>query len=400
MINLFQPQVGAEELDAVAQVFDSNWLGHGPRTKAFESAFADHIGVGADHVIFLNSGTAGLFLALETLDLREGDEVVLPSLSFLAAANAILACGARPVFCDVDARTLNPTLEDVESVLTSRTKAVVVLHYGGYPGDIARIAERCRQTDITLVEDAACSTSGTPNRPRARRLAYHGLSQPSGFGYAKVSARWWEPDVPEIGRRVVGNDLTAAIGTVQLRRLPAFVARRKGIVDLYKHALAGVDGLLLPPDLPYGHTSTHYFYWVQTAPGVRDEVASDLIEAGIYTTFRYAALHKVPAYRSEGRELPQSDQASDRTLCLPLHPGLEDADVRTGLRPALDAGRGAAGRCRLVPGQPRLVEGARPAVNAVYRPRAGAGGRYAARHVDVGAEPSAGSPVLPVGGPG
>ncbi|MBK3583668.1 MULTISPECIES: DegT/DnrJ/EryC1/StrS family aminotransferase [Streptomyces] len=365
MINLFQPQVGAEELDAVAQVFDSNWLGHGPRTKAFESAFADHIGVGADHVIFLNSGTAGLFLALETLDLREGDEVVLPSLSFLAAANAILACGARPVFCDVDARTLNPTLEDVESVLTSRTKAVVVLHYGGYPGDIARIAERCRQTGITLVEDAACSVASTVDgqavgtfgdlamwsfdamkvlvtgdggmlyvrdpeqAARARRLAYHGLSQPSGFGYAKVSARWWELDVPEIGRRVVGNDLTAAIGTVQLRRLPAFVARRKEIVDLYNHALAGVDGLLLPPDLPYGHTSTHYFYWVQTAPGVRDEVASDLIEAGIYTTFRYAALHKVPAYRSEGRELPQSDQASDRTLCLPLHPGLEDADVRT-----------------------------------------------------------------------
>ncbi|MET8060277.1 DegT/DnrJ/EryC1/StrS family aminotransferase [Streptomyces microflavus] len=365
MINLFQPQVGAEELDAVAQVFDSNWLGHGPRTKAFESAFADHIGVGADHVIFLNSGTAGLFLALETLDLREGDEVVLPSLSFLAAANAILACGARPVFCDVDARTLNPTLEDVESVLTSRTKAVVVLHYGGYPGDIARIAERCRQTDITLVEDAACSVASTVDgqavgtfgdlamwsfdamkvlvtgdggmlyvrdpeqAARARRLAYHGLSQPSGFGYAKVSARWWELDVPEIGRRVVGNDLTAAIGTVQLRRLPAFVARRKEIVDLYNHALAGVDGLLLPPDLPHGHTSTHYFYWVQTAPGVRDEVASDLIEAGIYTTFRYAALHKVPAYRSEGRELPQSDQASDRTLCLPLHPGLEDADVRT-----------------------------------------------------------------------
>lgn len=365
MINLFQPQVGAEELDAVAQVFDSNWLGHGPRTKAFESAFADHIGVGADHVIFLNSGTAGLFLALETLDLREGDEVVLPSLSFLAAANAILACGARPVFCDVDARTLNPTLEDAESVLTSRTKAVVVLHYGGYPGDIARIAERCRQTGITLVEDAACSVASTVDgqavgtfgdlamwsfdamkvlvtgdggmlyvrdpeqAARARRLAYHGLSQPSGFGYAKVSARWWELDVPEIGRRVVGNDLTAAIGTVQLRRLPAFVARRKEIVDLYNHALAGVDGLLLPPDLPYGHTSTHYFYWVQTAPGVRDEVASDLIEAGIYTTFRYAALHKVPAYRSEGRELPQSDQASDRTLCLPLHPGLEDADVRT-----------------------------------------------------------------------
>ncbi|MEV7618208.1 DegT/DnrJ/EryC1/StrS family aminotransferase [Streptomyces sp. NPDC089799] len=382
MINLFQPQVGAEELDAVAAVFQDRWLGHGPRTKEFEASFAAHLGVGAEHVVFINSGTAGLFLALEALGLQEGDEVVLPSLSFLAAANAVLTCGARPVFCDVDPRTLNPTPEHVEQALTARTKAVIVLHYGGYPGDIAAIAELCRERGVPLVEDAACSVASRVDGKavgtygdlamwsfdamkvlvtgdggmiyvkdaeqalRVRRLAYHGLAQPSGFGYAKVSARWWELDVPEPGRRVIGNDMTAAIGSVQLRRLPEMVARRKEIVALYDRELAGLDGVLTPPPLPAGHESTHYFYWVQLDPELRDHVAGDLLADDIYTTFRYAPLHKVPAYRTEGVEplpLPGSDWASDRTLCLPLHPGLSDDDVLTvvaSLRKAVENRRG------------------------------------------------------------
>ncbi|WP_193776485.1 DegT/DnrJ/EryC1/StrS family aminotransferase [Streptomyces sp. E2N166] len=376
MINLFQPQVGKEELDAVAEVFDSHWLGHGPRTKAFEADFAEHIGVDAEQVVFINSGTAGLFLALEALDLAEGDEVVLPSLSFVAAANAIGSTGARPVFCDVDARTLNPTAEDVERSLTPRTKAVIVLHYGGYPGDIVRIARLCRERGVALVEDAACSVASRVGgravgsfgdlamwsfdamkvmvtgdggmlyvrdrelAARARRLAYHGLAQPSGFGHAKVSHRWWELDVPEIGRRVIGNDLTAAIGSVQLRRLPELVARRREIVELYDRELAGLDGVRTPPPLPEGHESSYYFYWVQMSPEIRDEVASELYAAGVYTTFRYAPLHKVPAYRAQDEVLPASDKASGETLCLPLHPGLADEDVRTvaaALREAVQA---------------------------------------------------------------
>ncbi|MFF5860142.1 DegT/DnrJ/EryC1/StrS family aminotransferase [Streptomyces sp. NPDC012751] len=366
MIHLFQPQTGELELAAVAEVFADQWLGHGPRTKAFETEFATHLGVDPAHTIFLNSGTAGLFLALECLDLAEGDEVVLPSLSFLAAANAVVAAGARPVFCDVDPRTLNPTARHIEAALTARTKAVIVLHYGGYPGDIEAIAALCRDRGVPLVEDAACSVDsrvdgravGTfgdlamwsfdamkvlvtgdggmlwvrdPERAaRARRLAYHGLAQSSGFGHARVSHRWWELEVPEVGRRVIGNDLTAAIGRVQLGRLPGFTARRRAIVELYDRELAGAEGMLTPPPPPAGHESTHYFYWVQFADGIRDDIASELLAADIYTTFRYAPLHKVPAYRSADQApLPASDHAAARTLCLPLHPGLTDDDVRT-----------------------------------------------------------------------
>jgi aminotransferase len=380
VIQVFRPTLGEEELAAVGEVFASNWIGHGPRTKAFEAAFAEHLGVEADRLVFVNCATAGLFLATELLGLGEGDEVVLPSLSFVAAANAVAASGARPVFCEVDPRTLNPTVDDVDRALTPRTKAVMVLHYGGSPGDIAAIADHCRERGVPLIEDAACAVASRVDgravgtfgdlavwsfdamkvlvcgdggmlyvrdagqAARARRLAYHGLARPSGFGQAgAASARWWELDVPEVGRRIVGNDLTAAIGSVQLRRLPGFVARRREIVALYDRELADVPGLLTPPPLPEGHHSTYYFYWVQVDPGIRDEVASELYAAGVYTTFRYPPLHKVPVYGAGAQRLPRSEEAAERTLCLPLHPGLDDGDVRavtSALRKIMEARRG------------------------------------------------------------
>ncbi|MER7001314.1 DegT/DnrJ/EryC1/StrS family aminotransferase [Streptomyces sp. NPDC000410] len=380
MIDLFQPQVGDAELAAVADVFNSKWLGHGRRAEAFESEFADHIGVPAGTMLFLGSATAGIFLAMEALELREGDEVILPSPSFVAVANAIASCGARPVFCDVDPATQNPGVEDVRRATTPRTRAVVMLHYGGCPGDIVGIADHCRTAGLTLIEDCAVSPAsrvdgravgsfgdfavwsfhatkvmttgdggmlrvGDPElATRVRRLAYHGLAQPTQLGFARVSSRWWEMDVPEIGRREIGNDLTAAIGRVQLRRMPAFVARRGEVVAGYDRELGGVEGLTLPPPLPAGHESSYSYYWVRMDPAIREAVAGELLAAGIYTSFRYAPLHRLPAYRSEGLVLPGVDRAAEETLCLPLHPGLSDADVvtvATALRKAV-ASRSAA----------------------------------------------------------
>ncbi|RZU51624.1 aminotransferase [Krasilnikovia cinnamomea] len=364
MINLFEPQLGDAELAAMQEVVHSRWIGHGPRTAAFEAEFAAHLGVDPAGVLFLASGTASLFLAVELLDLQPGDEVVMPSVSFIAAANAVLAEGARPVFCDVDPRTLNPSLEDVAAVVGERTKAVVILHYGGYPGDVRRIADFCRERGITLIEDAACSAASSVDgracgtfgdlaiwsfdamkvlttgdggmlyvrdpelARRARRLSYHGLARLSGFSGAKVAGRWWKIDAQEPGRRVIGNDLTAAIGSVQLRRLGELVGRRKEIVDRYGRELAGVDGVRRPPELPAGHRTSYYFYWIQVPGAARDDIASDLLAAGIYTTFRYEPLHRVPLYGFTG-SLPHAEQLAAETLCLPLHPGLSDADVHT-----------------------------------------------------------------------
>ncbi len=375
MINVFEPSLGEAELAAVGEVFATGWLGHGPRTRRFEEAFAAHLGVPAGSTIMINSCTAGLFLAVELLDLGPGDEVVLPSISFVAAANAIAASGATAVFCDVDPRTLNPTVQHIAACVTERTRAVLALHYGGYPGDIAGIAAYCRERGVPLIEDAACAVASRADgqacgtfgdlavwsfdamkvlvtgdggmlyvrdpalAETARQLAYHGLAQPNGLANARVTQRWWELDVRHFARRVIGNDVTAAIGLVQLDRLPSFVARRREVTKWYDRELADLPGVLLPPPLPEPHESSHYFYWLQLPADQRDEIAADLLADDVYTTFRYPPLHRVPAYGSRAT-LPHTDHAADTTLCLPLHQSLDEADLRhvvTALRKAVEA---------------------------------------------------------------
>lgn len=363
MINVFQPTVGADELAAVAEVFESNWLGKGGRTAAFENSFADHLGVGHDRVTSVNSCTEALFLSMLLAGVGPGDDVVMPTVSFVGAGNAVAAHGGRPVFCEVDPRTLNPTVDDVEAVLTPQTKAVILLHYGGYPGSVVEIARLCRERGVLLIEDSACAVASTVDGQacgtigdigmwsfdsakilvtgdggmltardpevvaKAAKLAYFGLEQFSGFSQAKAaSKRWWDFQISSFSRRSIMNDIQSAIGLVQLGKVKEFVARRGDIVAHYDRELSGVAGVDTPPPLPPGHVSSYYMYWVQLDEGIRDDVARDLYERGIYTTFRYAALHKVHAYRSAAR-LPKAERAVARTLCLPLHQGLTDADV-------------------------------------------------------------------------
>ncbi|MFG3684536.1 DegT/DnrJ/EryC1/StrS family aminotransferase [Micromonospora sp. NPDC047740] len=373
MIHMFQPSVGAEELEAVGKVFDSNWLGYGQQTKAFEKDFAEHLGVPPETLLFVNSATSGLGLAMELLNLGPGDDVVLPAVSFVSNASTVAATGARPVFCDVDSRTLNPSVADIAAVLTPQTKAVTVLHYGGLPGDVIAIAALCRERGITLIEDAACSVASTVNgracgtfgdigiwsfdsrkiittgdggmiyvrdaelARRAHRLAYHGMEDRGAFAAAaKEPRRWWDQQIHEIGRRLIGNDVTAAMGRVQLRRLPDFVKRRGAVMAEYDWLLADATGIQRPPRPPAGHVSTNYFYWVQLDPEIRDEVAEDLLRRGIYTTFRYPPLHRVPLYGSDA-DLPGTDAAAASTLLLPLHQALTDTEVQRVARELLAA---------------------------------------------------------------
>ncbi|GAB3159444.1 DegT/DnrJ/EryC1/StrS family aminotransferase [Amycolatopsis sp. NPDC004378] len=363
MINVMQPALGEQELAAVREVFESNWIGRGARTQQFESAFARHIGVDPEHVTSTNSCTEATFIAMELLGIGPGDEVVLPTPSFVGAGNAIASRGAVPVFCDVDEATLNPRVEDVEAVLTARTKAVLILHYGGYPGEVARIAQLCRDRGIPLIEDAAVAIASTVDgqscgtfgdigvwsfdhgkivvtvdggmlcvrdpelAARAPKIAYLGMEQRSGYDQAmRAQTRWWDFDVTSFSRRSTTNDVLAAIGTVQLSRLGEFIDRRREVALAYDAGLADVPGLRVPPPLPAGHTSSYYMYWLQFEGGIRDQVARDLYELGVYTTFRYPLLHQVPAYGSSA-VLPGAEAASAKTLLLPMHQSLSDADV-------------------------------------------------------------------------
>jgi dTDP-4-amino-4,6-dideoxygalactose transaminase len=372
MINLFQAALGDEELAAVQEVFRSGWIGRGPRTDEFVAAFGEHVAVEAEHLVAVNSCTEGLFLAMELLDVGPGTEVVLPTVSFVGAANAVASRGARPVFCDVDPRTLNPTVDDVVARITRRTKAVVVLHYGGHPGDVADIAGLCREHGIALVEDTACAVASRVGErscgtfgdigvwsfdamkvlvagdggmlfcrdgdlaARAAQLGYLGLTHASGWADAGHRDRWWEFEVTSPARRSIMGDLNAAIGNVQLRRLPALTARRRAIADRYDQELPELSPVRCPPRLPEGHSSSYFFYWVQVEPEVRDRLAHLLLDRGVYTTFRYLPLHQRAIYGSEAA-LPRAEAAAARTLCLPTHNGLDDAAVDQ----VIDAMRGA-----------------------------------------------------------
>ena len=158
MINIYQPSLGKEELDAIKEVFESNWLGKGKKTEEFTRLMSEKLGVSRDNIETVNSCTEGLFQIMRLLNLEEGDEVIIPSVHFIGAVNAIESVGCKPVFCDVDKRTLNPSVEDIEEKITNRTKAIMVLHYGGNPCDMDGILNLCYERyDLKLIEDNANS---------------------------------------------------------------------------------------------------------------------------------------------------------------------------------------------------------------------------------------------------
>jgi len=357
MIPVFSNTLGDEELAAVERVFASHWLGKGRENDAFEVEFAAHLG-GKGHVLLTNCCTSAIYLALRVLDIGPGDEVIMPTVHFVAAASAILELGARPIFADVDAHTLNLLPEEVARLRTPCTRAVFLLHYGGHPADVDLIVETAG--DALLIEDAAnapasryhdraCGTLGVvgmwsfdamkilvmgdggalwladaETAERARMLRYLGLRSTSGLDAQMAGRdRWWEYDLGVLSGRFINNDVQAAIGRVQLARLPGFVGRRRGIWEIYQHELAGVGDLVLPPEPLPGCTSSYYLYWLQTAR--RDELAAHLRNCGIYTTFRYYPLHMVKFYNSDAH-LPNAEQAAQITLCLPLHQNLGESD--------------------------------------------------------------------------
>jgi aminotransferase len=356
MINVFQPTLEEDELDAVRRVFESNWIGRGKKVLEFEAAWAKHIDTRPNHIVSTTCATEALIQAVALAGVFPGDEVVIPTVHFIGALNAILLNNGTPVFCDVDERTLNATPEQVLGKVTKHTKAVILLNYGGVPCDIARIRDWLPDS-VEIIEDAACSpaslwqgkppahwadyscysldamkiiTSGdggilycrnSSDTQLSRKLLYLGMDTVSGFNNNR-DTRWWEFTTRIAGRRAIMNDITAAIGLVQLGKLAYFVDRRKVITEIYNEQLAGIDGLLLPPPIPAQAVSSYYLYWVQTAR--RDELAKYLRDNGIYTTFRYYPLHL--ATKNGGR-YPGAERAANFTLNLPLHQGLSGGDV-------------------------------------------------------------------------
>lgn len=346
MIGVFEPSLSWQEEKAAGLVMASNWIGKGPKVTEFEQAWAAHIGVSPEQVVSISSCTEGLFQAIELLGIGPGDEVIIPSIHFIGAANAVIARGAKPVFCDVDSGTLNADNARIYQVITPKTRAIILNHYGGVTSISGQFP---LPAFVRTIEDCACHPLRKPKgdfaiwsfdamkimstgdggmvycrdpgmAKRLRKNTYLGMDETSGLSSNK--SRWWEFGVTGPGRRAIMNDITAAIGLEQLKKLPAFIARRKEIWAMYNERLAGLDWLTLPPEVPDYVQSSYYFYWVQLER--RDELAAYLKERQVYTTFRYYPLHRV---FKTGQSLPGADRAADTTLLLPIHQGLRNDEV-------------------------------------------------------------------------
>ena len=362
MINIFQPSLGEEELKSIKEVFDSNWIGKGPKTEEFEKQLAKKIGCDLDNVTTTTCCTEGIFQILEYLNIGPGDEVILPSISFVGVGNAILDRGAIPVFCDIEENTLNTTSFDINDKITYKTKAVIIIHYGGVPSDMDTIVRLCKQKNIKLIEDNACSpfskyngkNTGTigdfgvwsfdamkilvagdcgliyaknkKDMKAIKERCYLGLTTGSGLSNS-IDKKWWEFDISYPGRRSIVNDITSAIGLEQLKKVDKFIQRRKEIACFYDENLCKLNWLEIPPKILSESVSSYYMYWIQTEDeDTRNELAKYLKENEIYTTFRYYPLHWVEYYNDDSI-LPNTESAAKTTLCLPLHQSLTDSDV-------------------------------------------------------------------------
>ena len=360
-INVMQPWLGEEEVAAVAEVIRSGWVAQGPRVAEFESAFA--ASQQAAYAVAVSNCTTALHLALVVAGIGPGDDVVVPSFSFVATANAPVYVGARPVFADVDPATGNLTPDTIAAVITARTRAVIAADQGGVPLDLPRPARAVRPARhrghrgrrvrcgihaygrpvgagaeiaawsfhprklLTTGEGGMLTTSRPEWADRARRLREHAMSVSAAERHASVLAPAESYD--EVGFNYRMTDLQAAIGLVQLGRLPELVARRRQLAKTYATAIDDLPGLRIVADPDWG-TTNYQSCWVEVGPDHpldREGVLAHLAEAGISARRGIMAAHRHPAHAGrEGAPLPVTERLTDSTLILPVFHQLTESE--------------------------------------------------------------------------
>ncbi|CAE6487069.1 DegT/DnrJ/EryC1/StrS family aminotransferase [Candidatus Nitrosotenuis uzonensis] len=346
-IKLFDPFVGKEEKTAVLEVLQSGFWASGAGTGKvleFENRFNKY--VGSDNCIAVNNGTSALHLALSLLDVTNR-EVIVPSMSFVSTANAVLYNGGRPVFADVDPKTLCIDPDDIKKLIRKKTVAILPVHFGGMPCRLDEIIEICDKYDITLIEDAAHAAGSTfknkkiGSHGKAVCFSFHpvkNLAMPTGGAVTlngsdsasnadTLKKRRWCGisdrkdvlyNVTEIGWNFYMNEFSAAIGLVQLTKLDSMNKRRKTIARRYYNEIS------LDSKMEYDDNCSFHLYWIQVKN--RPRFISHMKKHNIQTGVHYMPIHKMSLYGSKVR-LPHTENASQKVVSLPMHPNLTESQV-------------------------------------------------------------------------
>jgi dTDP-4-amino-4,6-dideoxygalactose transaminase len=352
-----------DDIAAVSDCLRSGWLTLGPRTAAFESALAEH--VGTPHAIAVSSGTAALHLACCAAGLGPGDEVIVPAFTFIASASAVRYVGATPVLCDVTGpQDFNIDLDDVRRRITPRTRAVIAVHFCGYPADVLALRELCDEHGLILIEDCAqaiCALADGEGRQvgtvgdlgafsffskkqlcvgeggmvttasdelaeRVKLLRSHAMT--SGT-WDRHSGRTDTYDVDGLGFNYRLDEPRAALLLSRLGRLESEIERRRELTLRYRELLKGVDGIILPfDDSEVPESSCYVISIMIEEDGRQAEVSARLRERGIQTSIFYPSIHLFSAYRERfpGVSLPITELASRSELTLPFYPHMSFDD--------------------------------------------------------------------------
>ncbi|MEM3596655.1 MAG: DegT/DnrJ/EryC1/StrS family aminotransferase [Candidatus Bathyarchaeia archaeon] len=356
MIPINAPQIGTEEIKAVIRVLESGILTHGlgagPMVSKFEKAYAEH--VKAKHAIAVNSGTAALHLAVAAAGVKPGDEVIVPSFTFVATAEVIAALGAKPVFVDINPETYNISAEEIEEAITKKTRAIVPVDLYGLPADMKTIKEIADKHGLKVIEDSAQAHGalymGKPPGTFADIACwsfYASKNMTTGEGGMittnddmladKIRSMRSHGEVEKYMSVMLGYnyrmpEIEAAIGYVQLKRLPEFLEKRRRNAEKLAKKLEKAEKLQLPKE-PKGYRHSWYLFTVRlknAKRAERDKIVVELKRNGIGAEVYYSnPIHRMPFYKKFGkRRLPQTEKAAEQVFSLPVHPGVtaEQAD--------------------------------------------------------------------------
>lgn len=359
MIPVFKPCYGEEELAALKEPFETGWIGLGPRVKEFENKFAEYLGI--KYALGLNSATAALHLAMKVMGVENGEVITTP-MTFISTNHAILYNNAIPVFCDIEVDTLNIDATKIEKLITEKTKAVVVMHYGGYACDMDATMDIAKKHGLKVIEDAAHAAGGEYKGrklgtigdvgcfsfhavknlatgeggmivvhdaeiyERLKRLRWMGITKDTWSREGTNSKQYsWYYDVVEVGYKYNMNDIPAAIGIVQLGKLNKMNERRREISQMYTEAFSNEDWIETPTIKEYMTKPACHNYVIKA--GCRDKLNSYLKDNGISTGVHYIPNNHYEMYKKYKGKTPVCNQAWKKLLTLPLFPDLTDEQV-------------------------------------------------------------------------